>query len=107
MMLANWYQDLMKRNWGVTAHFFICYFWAFGLVWLTTYLSVDLTYAFGSLITLCTYFVMITYEKNQYYDKKSKGKFKTYAKQDMIEDVIANHFGFFVGISSGLGVFYV
>lgn len=105
--LAKWYQNLMIENWGVTAHFFICYFWAFAWTGLSINWSVDLRYAFGSLITFATFFVMFVYEKNQYYDKKTKGKFKTYALKDGIQDVIANILGLIVGITSGMGVFYI
>lgn len=105
--LSKWYQELMRDNWGVTAHFFICYFWAFAWTGLSINWSVDLRYAFGFLIGSSTFFVMIVYEKNQYYDKKTKGKFKDYALKDGIQDVIANILGLFVGITSGMGLFYV
>lgn len=109
--IEKYLQQRTQDNWGAWWHFFICYIWALSWSYVFAFCTVDQRYAFGAIIVFATYFVMVVYEKSQFRTKlfspySEDVKTKTEALRDAMEDIAMNHFGFFAGVTGGLGLFY-
>lgn len=105
LIAGKWYQELMKENWGITAHFFLCSIYSSFMVWLidqgdfVSELNIALYFFSYSLIL----FGMIVWEKNEL---KTIQGVKDPVK-DMWQDIIANHIGLVNGFYFMIGVLHV
>ena len=94
-------EERSKENWGMQWHFQICFLYVFGLIGVMSGLESNTRVALLIFFLSFSLFVMFIYEKNQYI----KNEDKKAALIDLIEDVVFNFYGFFVGYCAGVGFF--